>query len=215
MPVRSHIGSIAFVALFGAWPVHAQDALSWVQDGLGFTTTRHDAGTWVPAGGKVHATDPLTLWQAGHTPYSVPDKPAKVLGLLETEQGRAAAMLLQWSNGPVVCGHDLGSIGVDTGLAGIMTPADVAALESYGEAFDGDLYAGTYAAQLDSRIPTIPFIVELPDGTRFPVTGSGWGDGGYPVVSLLDAEGKMLALYVQFITGGTWHLPPSCPQITG
>ncbi len=48
---------------------------------------------------------------------------------------------------------------------------------------------------------------------------SGWGDGFYPVASLYDAEGRMVALYADF-TGiddaGSWLLPEPCagPDVT-
>jgi hypothetical protein len=183
---------------------------------MNMATDLHVADMWHPRGGEIFATDPLTLWQTGSDveTLSVPDAPAQVIGLLERDQGRAAAMALIWSDADVACGEDLSTIGVDTGLAGFLTPADVIALDAYA-ARHRDLYDGTYAEQLDAAVPTIPFVVTLPDGTRFPVSGSGWGDGGYPVASLYDAAGNMVALYTQFI-GGTeeWLLPQPCANPT-
>lgn len=175
----------------------------------------HLSDMWHPRGGEVFATDPLTLWQTGSdiTPLRVPDAPARLVGLLERDQGRAAVMALIWSNAEVSCGEDLSTIGVDTGLAGFMTPADVAALDAYADPSAGP-YHGTYAEQLDAAVPTVPFLPTLPDGTRFPVSGSGWGDGGYPVASLYDADDNMVALYVQFMGGGeNWLLPEPCGSV--
>lgn len=178
-------------------------------------------GDWTPAGGLIHATDPLTLWQTGPeaTLIAVPDAPARVIGLIDREHGSAAVLALVWSDAPVACGEDLDTIGVDTGLAGFLTPADVAALEAYSHPSLGT-YHGTYAEQLDAEAPTVPLIAQLPDGSRFPVSGSGWGDGGYPVASLRDAAGAMVALYAQFDSGSdAWHLPlpcgPAAPALPG
>lgn len=164
---------------------------------------------WHPHGGQLYATDPLTLSQTEGATLAVPDRPARLIGLLEREHGRAALMALIWSNADVVCGEDLTTIGVSTGLAGFLTPADVRALDAYADPSFGT-YHGTYAEQLEAAIPTIPFIARLPSGASFPVSGSGLGDGGYPVASLYDAEGNMVALYTQFIGDGDWLLPPPC-----
>lgn len=211
------LGPVALLA--AAMPVAAEGPHAWLSSRIAMPVRAVDAGAWHPVGGEVFATDPLTLWQTGPEAETipVPDAPARILGYLEPEEGRTALMALVWSDADVVCGHDLTNIGVDTGLAGFMTPADVTALLAYGAAYGGDLYNGPYAEQLDAAIPTIPFIATLPDGARFPVTGSGWGDGGYPVASLHAADGSMVALYTQFITaeGKDWLLPPPCDATTG
>lgn len=203
-----------FFLIATAVPGHAQDAVTWLENGLNMPSEVQSPGIWHPVGGEIFATDPLTLWQTGSDieTIRVPDAPARVVGLLDVAQGRTAAMALIWSNAPVVCGHDLATIGVDSGLAGFLTPMDVEALDAYAHPTDGP-YHGSYAAQLDAHVPTIPLIATLPDGTRFPVSGSGWGDGGYPVASLVDADGTVVALYTQFM-GGTenWLLPPPCAE---
>ncbi len=178
-------------------------------------TDLHVSDMWHPRGGAIYATDALILWQAEGEPIRVPDAPARVIGLLETEQGRTAIFALIWSNAPVACGEDLRTIGVDTGTAAFLTPSDARALDAYADPSLGP-YHGTYAEQLDAAIPTIPFIAQLPGGARFPATGSGWGDGGYPVASLYDADGNMVALYAQFIGGSDdWLLPPPCARASG
>ncbi|MBF9044778.1 DUF4241 domain-containing protein [Rhodobacterales bacterium HKCCE4037] len=201
-----------------ATPLAAQDALTWLETGIGLETVRVEAGIWHPVGGAIHATDPLTLWQTGPEAetITVPDTPARVVGLRrdepygDTVDPRGAVLALIWSDADVLCGEDLATIGVDTGLAGFMTPADVRALDAYAEQHR-DLYDGVYADQIDTLYPG-PFLTDLPGGIAFPVSGSGWGDGGYPVASLIDADGNMVALYTQFMgaEGEEWLLPPPC-----
>jgi hypothetical protein len=209
IPFRALLQPAAVLAAFTS-TAHAQDATTWLRQGIGIATDLHVSDMWHPRGGQLYATDPLTLWQTEGETLSVPNRPARLIGLLERDQGRAALMALIWSNADVVCGEDLSTIGVDTGLAGFLTPANVRALNAYADPSMGT-YHGTYAEQLDAAIPTIPFIARLPSGATFPVSGSGWGDGGYPVASLYDAQGNMVALYTQFIGGSEdWLLPPSC-----
>lgn len=195
--------SLAAVVVFAATSVPAEDAATWLSRLGGKGMTQMQAGQWHPQGGKLFTTDPLTLLQTVGRPIDVPDAPARIFGLLEPEQGRGALMALIWSDADVECGEYLTVIGVDTGLAGFMTPADAAALAAYGEK-----HGNIYAEQLDAAVPTVPFIAEPPDGARFVVSGSGWGDGGYPVASLHDANGDIVALYAQFIPDGDDCLLP-------
>ena len=197
----------------GAGPTCAgPEALGWLRDGLGFETSLSEAGTWAATEGALFAADPLTLFGTEGATITVPKEPARLIGLHETEfEGRTAVMALIWSDAAPVCGEDLATIGVDTGLAGFLPPEAVTALDACAEAFGGDLYQRSYADQIDRLYPG-PFLAQLPHGTRFPISGSGWGDGGYPVASLIDADSGMVALYAQFITseGADWLLPPPC-----
>lgn len=209
---RPLLGALALFALV-PMPVLAQDAVTWVRDVLYYPTNVVVLSPWSAPTGEVFATDPLTLWGTEGDPIAVPRTPAEAIGLTWiTGEQRGGALMLVWSNEPVVCGEEyVGVIGVDTGLAAFMTPADVAALHRYGLSYDGNLYAGPLADQIDSLYPG-PFLTDLPRDLRFPISGSGWGDGGYPVSSLFDAQGNMVALYAQFITaeGRDWGLPPPC-----
>lgn len=189
-------------------------AIAWLRGDAGSDMAAREVGDWHPKGGAVHAIDPLTLLGGEGAPIGVPDRPARVFGLRVTGgDPRTAAMILVWSDAMPVCGADLATIGVDTGLAAFATPQDVAGLRRY-EAARPDLYDGPYADQIDTRYPG-PFLVDLPQTSGFPLSGSGWGDGGYPVASLIDAGGDMVALYAQFIPAGEdWRLPPPCADET-
>lgn len=187
-------------------------AAAWLSSGLPFTTTTIDVGTWIAPTGEIATVDPLTLWGAESFLSGMPESQARVVGFRLDDRGPVTAvMALVWSNDPVVCGDDLATIAVDTGLAGFMTPANVAALRKYGAGYDENLYDGSYAEQIDASYPG-PFLADIP-GAVFPITSSGYGDGGYPVVSLRNAKGEIVALYAQFITGDDdWLLPPPCNQ---
>lgn len=206
-------------ALLAAFPgaAAAEDAVTWLRDMLHFPTDIVVITPWSAPTGEVFATDPLTLWDTEGTPIAAPTTPAEIIGLTwPTGERRGGAMMLVWSNEQVVCGEEnVAVIGVDTGLAAFLTPADVAALDVYRQDYDGNLYDGPLADQIDTRYPG-PFLTDLPGNIRFPISGSGWGDGGYPVSALLDAWGNMVALYAQFITaeGRDWAYPPPCATQT-
>lgn len=196
------------VAILTGAPAMAQDALSWMRAQTPPGSTLTNAGSWAAPTGRLYATDPLTLGQTS-TALNVPTTTAQVLGLVEPDQGRTASLALVWSDAPIVCGDDLGWIGVDSGLAGFLTPKAVAAVEKIAR-IHGNSYAGDYAEQLETKTPTPATIIDLP-GARFPVAGSGWGDGGYPVIALYGAEHDIIALITIFIPkGDAWPLPPSC-----
>jgi len=193
------------------------DARTWFTENLSIPTRAETSGAWHPMGGRLHATDPLTLWGVDGPPLPVPDQTAEMFILYATESGEDSVGLfaLIWSNAPVACGEDLGSVPVDTGLAGFLTPDDVTALERYGQRYGDNLYDGPYAEQIEKNWSG-PFLAELPGGTHFPITSSGWGDGFYPVFGLLDQDGEMIALYMQFITDGQeWLVPPVCDGASG
>ncbi|MEJ6395167.1 hypothetical protein V8J82_18030 [Gymnodinialimonas sp. 2305UL16-5] len=208
---------IRHIALYAALTLIAvpgialsETAHGWISSGLGMEVRAVRVAGWHPVGGQLYATDAITLWQAEGPGLTIPDQEAGVTGYIDAETGRTAALALIWSADPVACGEDLASAGIDTGTFAFLTPADAAALDAYADPSMGT-YHGTYADQLDATVPTIPFMATLPDGTTFPATGSGWGDGGYPVASLIDAEGDTVALYVQFMGGDEdWLLPPPC-----
>ncbi|MEX3015682.1 hypothetical protein [Gymnodinialimonas hymeniacidonis] len=187
----------------------AKNALAWLQDGIAMPTTLYEAGTWRVPGGVIFPTDPLGLWQAFEEPgIRVPTDAARIVGLLEESQDRTAILAFIWSHAPVFGGDDVCTIASVCGLAGFLTPEDVDAVQTYGDP-EGTPYHGMYKDQLDAKLPTPPTLVSLPAGNRFPISGSGWGNGKYPVASLTDADGTMLALYTQFIGGGeNWLLPP-------
>ena len=76
-----------------------------------------------------------------------------------------------------------------------------------------NLYDDYFAAPAQMGDHVFARMLTLPDGTDFPGFSSGWGDGAYPVVSLYDSRGQMLALYADFIGNDQtedYILPPPC-----
>ena len=191
-------------------PVGGIPAAVWLQQEIGYDRPEIvDAGLWHPKGGKLFVVDALAPWQPDE-PFVVVDAPARVLGIKEPEQGRTAILAVIWSDTPATCGEDLWTMTTMTGTAGFMTPAEVKALRAYADV-ERTAYYGSYAEQLDATLPTPPLLAELPTGERFPVCGSGWGNGAYPVCTLKDTNDALVAMYMQF-TGGTdtWLLPEPC-----
>jgi hypothetical protein len=207
-----------------AAPAIGQDTLDWLESGTDLELRRVSAGVWHPVGGQIHATDPVTRFQAGpEVPtLSVPDAPAQVVGL-RTDLALGSAVMdnlmaflaLIWSDAPVTCGEHLWTMAVDTGLASFMTPQNVVDLYDY-EDFYGELYISVTPSALQRQIDEAgpgPIVTDIPRrDLLFPISRAGWGDGAYPVVGLYDAEGAMVAIYVQF-TGAEdedWLFPQPC-----
>ncbi|MDX8351031.1 hypothetical protein [Cognatiyoonia sp. IB215182] len=204
----------ALCLLLGAAPASAESALDWLV-ARSVPVSVGEAGTWVTPSGTVLAADPLTLFGIESPISGLPETTATVLGFYPVDSpGRTALMALIWSDAPVVCGEDVSTIGVDTGLAAFLAPSDVPVLLDYMKEWD-TLYAGSYAEQIDTLYPG-PMLIDLPGASGFPLSGSGWGDGGYPVATLKDEEGQVTALYTQFITGedADWLLPTPCEDST-
>lgn len=200
--------------VLSAAPASAESALDWLV-ARSAPAIIGETGTWTTPTGTVLAADPLTLFGTENPIAGLPDTPATVLGFYPLDSpGRTGLMALIWSDDPVVCGEDVATIGVDAGLAAFLAPPDLRVLESYRDEW-GDLYAGPYAEQIDTSYPG-PTLIDLPGASGFPLSGSGWGDGGYPVATLKDASGRVTALYAQFITaeGADWLLPSPCVDST-
>jgi hypothetical protein len=126
-----------------------------------------------------------------------------------------AAIVLALSDAAPVCGASLGAFGVDTGLAALANLTDVKMLDAYGRVL-ASTGSDTYTA-LEMQLPLEDpaRFVTLPGGTRFPVSRSGYGDGGYEFFRLNDAQARPVALYVDFIGDrkGEWIDPPPCANV--
>ncbi|MFV0410479.1 MAG: DUF4241 domain-containing protein [Paracoccus sp. (in: a-proteobacteria)] len=177
---------------------------------------RHIA-PFTPDGDEIIGADPL-VYDLGY-PYpfiKIPPGPAEVVALIEPSEGRTALAALIFHDGTPVCGKKVGSIWVDSGTAAFLTrdtAEKLAAMRAEFGAHNQNLYDDYFAAPHQMGESAFARMLTLPDGTAFPGFSSGWGDGGYPVVTLYDDQGQLLALYADFM--GTekidnYILPPPC-----
>ena len=96
-----------------------------------------------------------------------------------------------------------------------MAPEDVADLRGHLTEYGQDDLALPLTRLVERAFPG-PVLVDLVDRAErdggFAVMSSGWGDGGYPVSALQDADRNMIALFVQFIRaeGDDWIAPSDC-----
>lgn len=191
-------------------------AIAWLRDRTGHALDIRTIGPVAIAPGGVIVVDPLTYSTGYGWPFlPVPEGPAQFVVALETGYGRVSKAMLVFSDAPVSCGHEEAAVGVDTGLAAFLDRPAAEALEADALALGPgrDIY-NDWFHDLIGETPVVKEMVPLPSGIRFPMMSSGWGDGGYPVASLSDAEGRMVALYVDFMgmdEDGRWLLPPECP----
>lgn len=191
-------------------------AVAWLRNRTGHALDVQAIGPVAIAPGGVIVVDPLTYSTGYDWPFlAVPEGQAQFLVALDAESGRVSKAALVFSDAPVACGHDEATVGVDTGLAAFLDRPAAAALEADSQALGPgrDIYNDWFDA-LIGETHVVKEMVPLPSGTRFPMMSSGWGDGGYPVASLSDAEGRMVAIYVDFMgmnEDGDWLLPPECP----
>lgn len=204
-----------------AQPLDDIGALAWVRSMTGFPLEMRAIGEVTIAPGGVIAADPLTFFSAAAWPaIPAPAGPAQFIVALDAETGRVSKALLVFSAAPVACGRDETTLGVDTGLAAFLDQPTADALANLAQAVspDRNIYDNWFHGLLGST-GVLADLVPLPSGELVPMTSSGWGDGGYPVASLSDAKGRMVALYADFMginEDGGWLLPEDCdpPEVT-
>lgn len=214
MRLRAGAAGLA-LALAAAPPSGAEPmppAVAWLADHSGAPRSPHLAGEYLLDGSGVVGLDPLTFFASPPTPQ-VPAGRADVWTLRQGD-GRIALAALVLSDAAPVCGADLGSYGVDSGTAALMTETDLARLHAAERVLA--LLGGGIHALFGIQFPNDVFrdgMLRLPDRTALPVFSSGWGDGGYGVAVLNGADGRAIAIYTDFMgndaTGG-WITPPPC-----
>ncbi|RCW85793.1 DUF4241 domain-containing protein [Paracoccus lutimaris] len=175
-----------------------------------------DLGEYHLDGSGVVALDPLT-GLATPPAKSLPTSTAQVHVIQAHQDGfdDTAALMLTLGRGKPVCGVLLGGFGVDTGLAALANQSHAEKLDGYGRILDlagSDLFTAL-EPQLPMEEPA--GFVTLPEGTRFPVSRSGYGDGAYHLFRLNDAQDAPVALYIDFIGDrkGEWIDPPPCANV--
>ena len=103
---------------------------------------------------------------------------------------------------------------VDAGMGSLFTRDTFDAMAAWLKTLRLDPYTAFFEEH-DNTPPGLERkVVPLPDGTPVPYVHSGWGDGAYPVFTLTDASGIVVAAYTDFLgcdDDGTWLTPPGPP----
>ena len=212
------LAALLLAATTGAAIADARPAvLDWLiaaSDDPGRTVV--DLGEYHLDGSGVVALDPLIGLATQPVP-GLPAGPARTHVVMTREDGYdyAAALVLVLADDEPACGASHGVVGVDTGLAALINHSDAAKLEAYAGILD--LTGSDLFTALEAQLPIEgnAAVVTLPDGTRLPISRSGFGDGAYHLFRLNDAQGAPVALYVDF-TGdrkGEWIDPPPCANV--
>lgn len=209
----------ALLALYVLSPAGAgaQQVVDWLVAQSGGPREVRQVARFTPDSPKILGADPLTYDPDYPFDFiAVPPGPAEVIALMEPVEGRVALAAMIFADGAPVCGDEAGAIWVDSGTASFLTPATAAKLDAMRKDYDQrklNLYDDYFAAPAQMGDHVFARMLTLPDGTAFPGFSSGWGDGAYPVVSLYDSRGQMLALYADFIGNDQtedYILPPPC-----
>ena len=193
-------------------------AAAWLAQNTATPLELRSAGSYTVSGGAIIVADPLTY--APHPNWvwiKVHDGKARLYLMIDPETDRVSKAALVFSDAAPVCGHDEATVGVDTGLAAFLNRADATELDTTGNEF-ADAGKDIYNDWFHERISHASFrgkVLPLPKGGKVAMTTTGWGDGGYPVASLSDANGKIVAVYADFMgrnAEGTWLLPKECAK---
>lgn len=190
-------------------------ALRWMAAQSSDELTFQAVGPIDTAPGGVIVVDPLTYDPDLDWPFvQVPAAPARFVVAREQSDDQILKALLVFSDADVTCGRDEASVGVDSGLAAFLDrPRENALSDDIAALGDGKDIYNDWFANLIADTFIVAQQMPLPSGSSFPMMSSGWGDGVYPLASLRDKDGAMVALYVNFMgkdDAGNWLLPPEC-----
>ncbi|VDC31351.1 DUF4241 domain-containing protein [Pseudogemmobacter humi] len=193
-------------------------ALAWMAGESALPLDFRTAGPVAVAPGGVIVVDPLTYDPGYGWPFiAAPSGEARLILAIDPAEQRVSKAMLVFSDAPVLCGADVATVGVDTGLVSFL---DQPMSEALGRAQTvlgpgKDLY-NDWFHELIGEIWVVGHLLPLPDGTVIPMSSSGWGDGGYPVVALQSGTGQVVAIYADFMgrnEAGDWLLPASCTGV--
>ena len=180
------------------------------------TSARLDAtevGRLEIAGGNIALLDPLFFSQPMEdAQIPVPDGAADIVIFHDRDEGRNSKLAVIFADAPVQGGTEAATCFIETGMASVFTASSHAAMNDFLEVLgpDKNLY-DDYFCKFDSEGSVERKMAQLPDGTPVPYAHTGWGDGAYPVFTLTDATGTLLAVYCDFMgcnDDGDWLTPP-------
>lgn len=170
-----------------------------------------EVGAFATPQGQLVLLDPLVLAQSPEW-IDVPVRGGHIVVFHDVQEGRNSKLAVIFSDDTVAGGADTGTLAVDAGLASVFTPDSYRNITTFFDTFDSgrDPY-NDFFSTYDDPDGGERKIVPLPDGTPVPYIHSGWGDGAYPVNSLTNMAGDVIAVYVDFMgknDAGDWLLPP-------
>ena len=203
------------LAATGVLADSAPPAVKWVETRTEQATETHRIGRYTPASQHMIGVDSLTYMPSYEWPYfDIPAGPADLYVLVEPEYGRNSKAVLVFSDAAPACGFDIATMGVDTGTGAFPDRRAALVLEALSDTLNAQ-GKNIYNDFLEAQMPDDSFarFITLPDGTRFPAFSTGWGDGGYPVATLIDTRGSLIAVYADFMgrnEAGEWLLPDPC-----
>lgn len=202
---------IAFAA-----PAMAESAVDWIKTNTEFTLQFHEIAHLFMAEGGLVVTDALIADSFdSYTRIDAPAGPARFAVFHDpADDGRVSKAILVFSDADIVCGRDVATVGIDTGLAAFFDRPTLTTLNRDAAALgpEKDLYTDWFH-NLIGETNVVAQMIPLPSGRTFPMFSTGWGDGGYPVATLVGAKGQIVAVYVDFMgrdAEGTWLLPQPC-----
>lgn len=196
-------------------------------DGPDYTLTVHDLGELVVTSGRLEASDPFVALGEGLVVEVPPGRhPVRVtvadvsdeqdrshlreaylsLVLADGEVARVEAVVPEGAEGPPEAGSVYG-VGVDAGTVAFADAASVAALMPDGDWYEGLFDTGDetgWFALMDSAEHLFEGVanIALPGATageNVVLAHSGWGDGFYPLVRTVAADGTVLGLHLDLL----------------
>jgi hypothetical protein len=207
----------ALVWLALALPAGADSgAIDWMHDRLPAFVAHPVPGSLPFPDGQLVVSDGLTLFQTAA--ITVPAAPARVVVVRPLADPYNSKVVAVFSDAPVVCGTDVGTVGVDSGTIAIMSAAAMPDLRAFFGSFDatgGDAYVNWFAPAFGDA-HTIAAITPIPPARTIFVASTAFGDGAFPVVALQDKDGAVVAVYVDFDgigDTGEWLLPEPCEPV--
>ena len=170
-----------------------------------------EAGNFPTLEGKAAIIDPLCLIKPQEW-IDVPKDGGQVTVFFDPEQGRNSKLALIFSSAEVAGGDDVSTCMVDAGMASIFTPETYRATDAFRDGLGetGNIY-DDYFERFDEPSGGERKMAHLPDGTPVPYVHSGWGDGAYPVFTLLGPSREVVAIYTDFLgcnENGDYLTPP-------
>ena len=186
-------------------------ARDWIVDRTNAKLEITEGGAFPTPEGKATIIDPLCLTRPTEW-IDVPKDGGSVVVFHDREEGRNSKLALIFSDVEVAGGDDVSTCLVDAGMGSVFTPATYEAAEVFRESLGekGNIY-DDYFCRFDDPGGGERKMANLPDGTQVPYVHSGWGDGAYPVFTLVAKDGSLTAIYTDFMgynDDGDFLTPP-------